>query len=184
MKRIFTTILLSLTALTLASSAQAYAMGSGNSYVDAQTGLTYSLYKPVNTAGLAQTKFSLLDCGVGKEQWVAVRFASGKKTIEVMQTMFGAHCSNPGLAKKLALVTVSNRTAAVYVFCDPAKPAAFKKCGTADIKSVGGYISFRLPGYYKMKATDVEVLATGGITYSQLLAVSRSMTPASTSSSN
>jgi len=184
MKRIFVAILLFFTWLALSNSTVAAAMGSGNPYLDAQTGVTYSLYKPVNTSGLVQTKFSLLDCGVGIEQWVAVRFASGKKVIEVMQTMAGVHCSNPGLAKKLPSVKVGNVSASVYVFCDPAKAVAFKKCSSADIKTVGGYMTFRLPGYYKMKATDIEVLATGGFTYSQLLAVSRSMTPASTTASN
>ena len=43
-------------------------MGSGDPYLDAQTGLTYSLYKPVNTLGLPQTAFKVLVCGGGGEE--------------------------------------------------------------------------------------------------------------------
>ena len=52
-----------LTASLLATPFTAHAMGSGNQYVDAQTGLTYSLYKPVNTFNLKLSKFQLLQCG-------------------------------------------------------------------------------------------------------------------------
>ena len=68
MRRYFTSVI-SLLVLSLAlSSCTANAMGSGNKYVDAQTGLTYSLYKPVNTLGIVQNKFQLLVCGGGRLQ--------------------------------------------------------------------------------------------------------------------
>ena len=163
---------------------EADAMGSGNPYLDAQTGLTYSLYKPVNTLGFPQTKFQLLVCGGGGEQWVYTRFNKAKKTVEVMQTMAGAHCSNPGLSMKMPNTKINGITAGVFVYCDPTKPALAKKCSTNDVTKVGGYLSFVLPGYYKMKAVSMQVQATGGVTYSQLVAVARSMTPASTKASN
>jgi hypothetical protein len=103
-------------SLSLLNGATAIAMGSGNSYVDAQTGLTYSLYKPVNTVGLTQSKFQLLQCGGGGEQWVYVRFSKGVKKIEVMQTMKGAHCSDPGLSVRLADVKINGITAKAYVY--------------------------------------------------------------------
>jgi hypothetical protein len=40
-----------------------------------------------------------------------------------------------------------------------------------------------LPGYYKLKAVTVQVQVNGGYTYTQLLAVSKSFTPASTKAS-
>jgi hypothetical protein len=166
------------------SFSSAFAMGSGNPYLDAQTGLTYSLYKPVNTLGFAQTKFQLLVCGGGGEQWVYTRFNNAKKTIEVMQTMAGAHCSNPGLAMKMPDVKINGITARVFVYCDPTKSALAKRCTINDVAKVGGYLSFVLPGYYKMKPVNMQVQATGGVTYSQLVAVARSMTPASTKASN
>jgi hypothetical protein len=171
-------------ALSLFQLSGASAMGSGNSYVDAQTGLTYSLYKPVNTLTLAQSKFQLLECGGGGEQWVYVRFGKSTKKIEVMQTMKGAHCSDPGLSVKLPDVKINGISAKAYVYCDPTQASTAKKCGQAQISKFGGYLLFTLPGYYGMKATSMQVQVTGGLTYSQLLAVAKSMTPASTKAAN
>ena len=165
-------------------SNSASAMGSGDPYVDAQTSLTYSLYKPVNTVGLHQVKFQLLTCGGGGEQWVYVAFAKGKKKIEIMQTMKGSHCSDPGLSVKMPSVKINGITSALHIYCDPTKPSTAKKCSTADVSKVGGYLMYNLPGYYGMKGTSVQVQATGGITYAQLIVVAKSLTPASTSASN
>ena len=66
-RRTITLLVLSLLSL---ATIPANAMGSGDPYLDAQTGLTYSLYKPVNTLGLPQTAFKVLVCGGGGEEWV------------------------------------------------------------------------------------------------------------------
>ena len=180
MRRYFTSVI-SLLVLSLAlSSCTANAMGSGNKYVDAQAGLTYSLYKPVNTLGIAQNKFQLLVCGGGGEEWVYVSFSKGTKKIEIMQTMSGAHCSNPGLSVKMPGVKVNAISASVFVYCDPTRPNAAKNCKTSDITKVGGYLMMTLPGYYKMKPTTMQVQVSGGLSYADLLSVARSMTPAST----
>lgn len=180
MKRLLTSVL-SLVTLGIALFAgPASAMGSGSAYLDAQTGLTYSLYKPVNTLGIAQSKFQLLVCGGGGEEWVYVNFVKGAKKIETMQTMSGAHCSNPGLSVKMPTVKVNGMRASVFVYCDPTKPNASKNCKTSDIAKVGGYLMMTLPGYYKMKPTTMQVQVSGGLTYADLLSVARSMTPAST----
>ncbi len=174
-----------LLAFLLSSSVipSALAMGSGNAYLDAQTGLTFSLYKPVNTVGLAQSKFQLLVCGGGGEQWVYTRFGKDKKLVEIMQTMSGAHCSDPGLSVNLAGIKVNGIKAEVHVYCDPINASAAKKCSTTDVAKVGGYLMFTLPGYYGMKSTNMQVQGVGGVTYAQLVAVARSMTPASTKAS-
>ena len=183
-KRFLTSVISLLTFSVALSSCAASAMGSGNKYVDAQTGLTYSLYKPVNTLGLAQSKFQLLVCGGGGEEWVYVNFVKGTKKIETMQTMSGAHCSNPGLSVKMPSIKVNGLTASVFVYCDPTKPNAAKNCKTADMAKVGGYLMMTLPGYYKMKPTTMQVQVSGGLSYADLLSVARSMTPASTKASN
>ena len=180
MRKIILTCLILLTSLP----ANAFAMGSGDPYLDAQTGLTYSLYKPVNTLNFPQTKFKLLACGGGGEEWVYTRFGKAKKKIEVMQTMKGAHCSDPGLSIKLPSGKINGIRASLNVYCDPTNASAAKKCSSKDISRVGGYLLFRLPGYYGLKATDVQVQASGGITYSQLISVAKSLTPASTKPSN
>jgi len=164
--------------------ASSFAMGSGDPYLDAQTGLTYSLYKPVNTLNFPQTKFQFLPCGGGEEQWIYTRFSKAKKKIEVMQTMKGTRCSDPGLSVKLSSVKINGVRASLNVYCDPTDSSASKKCSTKDISRFGGYLLFRLPGYYGLKATDVQVQASGGITYSQLISIAKSLTPASTKPSN
>ena len=184
MKRFVTSVISLVTFSIALSSCAASAMGSGNKYVDAQSGLTYSLYKPVNTLGLAQSKFQLLVCGGGGEEWVYVNFVKGTKKIETMQTMSGAHCSNPGLSVKMPSVKVNGMSASVFVYCDPTKTNAAKNCKTSDIAKVGGYLMVTLPGYYKMKPTTMQVQVSGGLTYADLLSVARSMTPASTKPSN
>ena len=163
------------------STSSALAMGSGDKFQDAQTGLTYIVYKPSETAGLKLTSIKLLDCGAGLEQWVAVKYGSGKKFIEIFQNMSGKPCSDPGLSKKLANVKVNSATSQVHVYCDPSKPSAFKKCTTTDIAKVGGYLMFTATNKLGMKATQIQVQGVGGITYKQLLAVAKSLKPMITS---
>ena len=169
--------------LALLAPNVANAMGSGDPYLDAQTGLTYSLYKPVNTLGLPQTAFKVLVCGGGGEEWVYTRFSKGKKQIEVMQTMAGSHCSDPGMSVKMPSVKVNGISAQVFVYCDPTQKNASKNCSTAKISTLGGYLLFTLPGYNGMKKVEMQVQGVGGVTYAQLIAIARSMTPASTKAS-
>ncbi len=176
--------LMALTLLLAIAMNGGEVIAAGDNYLAAQKHLTYSLYKPVNTIGLLQTKFQELGCGGGGQSWLYVSFNKGKKSIETMQTLKGAHCSNPGLSVKMPSIKINGIPASLFVYCDPTKPSAAKKCSTADISKVGGYIFFTLPGYYGMKATDMQVQAGGGVTYEQLVAVARSFTPASTQPSN
>jgi hypothetical protein len=177
------TIALLVLSLLSISIITASAMGSGDPYLDAQTGLTYSLYKPVNTLGLPQTAFKVLVCGGGGEEWVYTRFSKGKKQIEVMQTMAGSHCSNPGMSVSMPSTKINGISAKVFVYCDPTQKNAAKNCSTAKISTVGGYLLFTLPGYYGMKKVEMQVQGVGGVTYAQLIAIARSMTPASTKAS-
>jgi len=183
MKRRRRTITLLVLSLLSLATIPANAMGSGDPYLDAQTGLTYSMYKPVNTLGLPQTAFKVLVCGGGGEEWVYTRFSKGKKQIEVMQTMAGSHCSDPGMSVKMPSVKVNGISAKVFVYCDPTQKNARKNCGTSKISTVGGYLLFTLPGYYGMKKVEMQVQGVGGVTYAQLIAIARSMTPASTKAS-
>ena len=164
------------TALAISTSS-AHAMGSGDKFQDAQTGLSYIVYKPIDTAGLKLNSVKLIDCGAGLEQWVAVKYGSGKKFIEIYQNMSGKPCSDPGLSKKLANVKLNSATSQVHVYCDPSKPSAFKKCTTADIAKVGGYLMFMATNKLGMKATQIQVQGVGGITYKELLAVAKSLKP-------
>jgi hypothetical protein len=156
------------------------AFAASENYLAAQKGLSYSLYRPVNTLGFAQSKFQKLMCGGGGEDWIYVNFIKGKKSIETMQTRKGAHCSNPGLSTRMPSIKINGVAASVFVYCDPTKPSATKKCSITDISKVGGYIFLTLPGYYGLKPTDMQVQVTGGISYEKLVSVAKSFTPAST----
>ena len=168
-------------ALIVMAPAAAVAMGSGDKFSDAQTGLTYTVYKPSNTLGLKVSKFSLLNCQPGKESWLYSQYGGTKRYLEIMQTMSGVKCSDPGLSKYLRVALVNGAKAKVYVYCDPSKPASFKRCGLNDIARVGGYLMFKAKAGKGLKATEIQVQGIGGITYSQLLSVAKSLKPVSAS---
>lgn len=171
MKRAIAIVLstLMLTPLT------AVAMGSGDKYSDAQTGLTYTVYKPSYTVGLTATKFQLLTCGIGTEEWLYAKYGGTKRYIEIMETMSGVKCSDPGLSKLVKTVTINGAKAKLYVYCDPSKPTSYKKCSTSDIARLGGYFIFTNKAGKNLKKTEIQVQAIGGITYAQLLAVAKSL---------
>ena len=167
-------IALALAFIVMAPTA-AIAMGSGDKFSDAQTGLTYSVYKPSNTLGLKATQFSLLTCQPGEEEWIYVKYGGTTRYIEIMQTMAKVKCSDPGISKYLRVATINGLSAKVYVYCDPFKPAAFKKCGVNDIARVGGYLMFTTKAAKGLKGTEIQVQGLGGITYAQLLTVAKSL---------
>lgn len=151
------------------------AMGSGDKYSDAQTGLTYTVYKPSNTLGLPGSKFELLPCATESEQWIYAKYGGTKRYLEIMQTMEGVKCSDPGLSKRLKNVSVNGISAKVFVYCDPAKAASFAKCSSADIIRLGGYLLFTAKSSKDLVGTEIQVQAIGGITYAQLLVVAKSL---------
>ena len=157
--------------------ATAFAMGSGDKFSDAQTGLTYTVYKPSSTLSLAGKKFQLLECQPGQEQWLYAKYGGTARYLEIMQTMAGVKCSDPGLSKLLRPVVINGVKAQVHVYCDPAKVASFKKCGTADIMRVGGYLIFTTKPSKLLQGTEIQVQAMGGITYAQLITVAKGLKP-------
>jgi hypothetical protein len=163
------------------STSGAQAMFLGDYFQNAQTRVSYVVYKPSDTAGLKLTSFKMLECGAGLEQWIAIKYGSGKKFIEIFQNMSGKPCSDPGLSKKLTNTKINKLTAQVRVYCDPSKPAAFKKCTIAEIAKVGGYLMFTATNKVKMKSTQIQVQGVGGVTYKQLLAVAKNLKPMITS---
>ena len=170
MKKVLALVL----ALVVVAPSAAVAMGSGDKFSDAQTGLTYSVYKPSNTLGLKASQFSLLPCQPGQEEWLYVKYGGTTRYLEIMQTMTKVKCSDPGVSKYLRVATVNGVSAKVYVYCDPMKATSYKKCGVNDIARVGGYLIFTPKAAKGLKGTQIQVQGIGGITYSQLLAVAKS----------
>ena len=54
-------------------------MGSGNRYEDAQVGLDYVVYEPINTAGLRVANFTMDNCHNNHDMELDVLYGSGKK---------------------------------------------------------------------------------------------------------
>ena len=100
-------------------------MGSANKFADAQTGVTYTVYKPSTTLSMPGKLFQLIECQPGEEPWVYAKYGGTVRYIEIMQTMAGVKCSDPGVAKLLKPVVINGSKAQVYVYCDPAKAASF-----------------------------------------------------------
>jgi hypothetical protein len=164
------------------SIVPAIAMGSGDKYSDAQTGLTYTVYKPSNTLGLSGSDFQLLSCGESEEEWIYAKYGGTVRYIEIMQTMAGVKCSDPGLSKQLKNVKINGVSAKLFVFCDPTKTASAAKCNTEDIARVGGYLIFTNKAAKNLNRTEIQVQVLGGITYAQLLKVAKSLKAISLSS--
>jgi hypothetical protein len=164
-----------ITALLLPTAT--FAMGSGDKFSDAQTGLTYTVYKPSNTLSMPGKLFQLIDCLPDEEQWLYAKYGGTVRYVEIMQTMAGVKCSDPGVAKLLKPVVINGIKAQVYVYCDPAKAAAFAKCGTTDILRVGGYLIFTTKAGKGLKGTEIQVQGIGGITYAQLITVAKGLKP-------
>ena len=164
-------------AIVLAMLVMTPAMGATDKFADSQTTLSYSVYKPSNTLGLKTTKFSLLACQPDEQDWLFVQYGGTVRYLQIMQTMAGVKCSDPGLSKFLKTVVVNGIKAKAYAYCDPSQmsEAAYMRCGTEDIARVGGYLIYTTKALKGFEATEIQVQGIGGITYAQLVSVAKSL---------
>ena len=163
--------------LALLFLAPATAVAASDKFSDSQTTLSYSVYKPSNTLGLKTSKFSLLQCLPDEQDWLFVQYGGTVRYSQIMQTMGGVKCSDPGLSKYLRAALVNGNKAKVYAYCDPTQMslAAYKRCGIEDIGRVGGYLIYTTKALKGFEATEIQVQGIGGITYAQLVAVAKSL---------
>ena len=163
--------------LALLFLAPATAVAASDKFSDSQTTLSYSVYKPSNTLGLKTSKFSLLQCLPDEQDWLFVQYGGTVRYLQIMQTMGGVKCSDPGLSKYLRAALVNGNKAKVYAYCDPTQMslAAYKRCGIEDIGRVGGYLIYTTKAVKGFEATEIQVQGIGGITYAQLVAVAKSL---------
>ena len=155
----------------------ATAVAASDKFSDSQTTLSYSVYKPSNTLGLKTSKFSLLQCLPDEQDWLFVQYGGTVRYLQIMQTMGGVKCSDPGLSKYLRAALVNGNKAKVYAYCDPTQMslAAYKRCGIEDIGRVGGYLIYTTKAVKPYAPTEIQVQGFGGITYAQLLAVAKGL---------
>jgi len=163
--------------LALLFLAPATAVAASDKFSDSQTTLSYSVYKPSNTLGLKTSKFSLLQCLPDEQDWLFVQYGGTVRYLQIMQTMGGVKCSDPGLSKYLRAALVNGNKAKVYAYCDPTQMslAAYKRCGIEDIGRVGGYLIYTTKAVKPYAPTEIQVQGFGGITYAQLLAVAKGL---------
>ena len=163
--------------LALLFLAPATAVAASDKFSDSQTTLSYSVYKPSNTLGLKTSKFSLLQCLPDEQDWLFVQYGGTVRYLQIMQTMGGVKCSDPGLSKYLRAALVNGNKAKVYAYCDPTQMslAAYKRCGIEDIGRVGGYLIYTTKAVKGFEATEIQVQGIGGITYAQLISVAKSL---------
>lgn len=163
----------------LVGASDAAAMGSGNPYMDAQTGLSYQIWQPLPNSlkGVKLSTFKLLDCGANQEQWLAAAYGR-KISIQLLETDAAAKCSNPGVGKLVTIASINGRKASIVVFCDPSNTKLTRSCSTSDMKKYGGYAMWSTLPTKLLHATSIEVLVSG-LTYSDLMNICTGMRPVS-----
>jgi hypothetical protein len=167
-------------ASLVTGASPASAMGSGNPYEDLQVGVTYTVYQPQYTGGLrlAHTG-SQAGCPEGTEQNMVAVYGSAKRTdLSIIEG--NPICGDPtGAGKSMGAVQVRGAKAHLEVYCDPANRTQWKSCSRADVARYGGALSVTLPGYGKLRPTEVVLVTYGSkpLTYAQLLKVARTMQP-------
>jgi hypothetical protein len=166
-------LLLTLIPLSVAQ-ADLQSMGSGDPYVDAQTGLTYAIWKPSTTVNLKLAQIQLLLCTVKAEQWISSTYGSKKKYLQIMESDSKAKCSDLAVGKHVSNVKIGKASAKVFAFCNSTNLAAWDNCSTADILPMGGYVTWIAPKTKLLKATSIEVLGKG-LTYSEIILAARGL---------
>ena len=169
MRKIFITTLIA----TLMMQNTAFAMGSGNKYQDAQTGVSYQIFQPTFVGDLLVRSFSMQSCGAKKEQWLAAIYGEDR-SVQFLETDAAVKCSNPGLGVKVATATINGNKATIVAFCDPANKTQWKNCKTSDIHNYGGYALWKVPATKTLHGTEIEVLVSG-FTYADVLKMARGM---------
>jgi len=164
-----------LLVLAFLSPNPALAMGSGNKYQDAQTGVSYQILQPTYVGDLLPRSINMQSCGSKSEQWLAAIYGEDR-SIQILETDAAAKCSNPGLGVKVATAVINGNKATIVAFCDPANKVQWKNCKAADIHNFGGYAIWKVPATKQRHGTEVEVLVSG-FPYAELLKIARGVKP-------
>lgn len=162
-------------AVGLAAPAQA--MGSGNPYVDMQTGVTYTVYQPAYVAGLkAQHVGGNSLCPAGTEENLLATY--GKKTARQFTITEGnPMCSDIGVGEAVLSTTMDGAKATVYAYCDPSTGKACKK---ADVLKYGGHLTVVLPAANSaLRPTTVwiETFGKKNVSAQQLVQIAKGLKP-------
>ena len=168
-------------AALIAGATTSHAMGTGNPYQDHQVGVSYVVYQPTTTSGLAQTDTGGPVCSDGSDENLVVTYGT-RATTELAIWEGNPICADPdGDGKRVGRPMVLGRASVVTAFCDPADPQAWKGCSAKDVGRFGGSLDVTLPGSGSLSQTRVTLVTDGKhpLSYAALLRVARSMKPVS-----
>lgn len=165
-----------LTAAVVAVATPALAMGSGNPYLDMQTGVTYTVYQPTYTAGLQVRHVGPnLATVTGVEQNLTAIF--GKRNGRNFSITEGNPMGEDiAVGRLVKTVTVQGRQAQVFAYCDPASNAP---CTMGSIAKVGGHLTVTLPAAPNLRETIVwvETIQSRPIAGEQLIKIAQGLKP-------
>ena len=151
----------------------ALAMGSGNKYLDLQTGVTYVVYQPTNTLKLPVLNFEVRPCRLfpKKDEYLLAGFGGMDRGIALVETMAAFNCSGIDHPKSLGTVMINGIKAKLGIYC------AASSCPASKFSQYGGEISFIAPATKTLKATYIRLGTQGGFSQAQLIAFAKGLKP-------
>jgi len=170
-------ILLATALASVMAIGPAAAMGSGDPFVDQQTGVNYTVYKPSWTAGRELIDTNGLPCGEGNDEGFTANYGLGAGSFLLLQG--NPECSNGGDARRVAVRTINGQRAEVWAACD-VQPGCWSNPNRATAFFLnGGWLKFTQPKQPNQTPTIIQVAPTrGGITIAQVVRLARSLKPA------
>ena len=143
-----------------------FAMGSGDKYLDLQTGVTYGVYKPSNTLGLPALNFEVRPCRLfpKKDEYLLAGFGGMDQGIALVETAAAFNCTGVDHPVSLGTTMINGIKADVGIYC------ASKSCPASKFSQFGGEITWTTPKTKVLAATYIRVGCQGGFTLKQLTA--------------
>jgi len=152
------------TLFSLSQSAS-FAMGGGNKYVDAQTGVTYSVYEPKTLLGLPTLAFQLRPCRLnpGQDEYLFASYGGAEVGITLVETSAAYNCTGLDKPHSLGTIMINGVKAKVGMYC------VATSCPANKFSHYGGEISFIAPGTKYLKPTFIRIGTQGGFSLKQLI---------------
>ncbi len=164
--------------LGLAAASPAAAMGTGNPYLDTQTGVTFTVYQPTYAAGLRlQHAGGNAVCPTGTEQNLLTVY--GKRSERQFTiTQGNPMCSDIGEGEVVLRTRIHGVPATVVAYCDPEQA---QPCTRDDVLRRGGHLSMNLPAAAGLRTTTlwIETFSARNLSARQLVRIARSLQPVS-----
>ena len=157
----------------ISGSQSVSAMGSGDKYIDFQTGVTFQVLKPTNTLNLPKLNFEIRPCRLypNKEEYLLAGFGSADRGIALVETAAAFNCTGKDSPTFLKNIVINGIKAKVGIYC-------LANCITKSFQEYGGEITFTVPKSDSLAATYIRVGTQGGFTLKQLRTFALGLKPA------